>query len=369
MTEREKRTERSDGLTRGQMLFCIMSALAMLITFLLSDVAIEAMSEGMRICVSTVIPSLFPFMVFSELLISSGAAELVGRYLGIVPAKIFGLSKEGSAALIIGFLCGFPIGSRSAISLYERGRICKGELLHILSFCNNPSSAFLISAVGVSLFGSQRLGIMLYAAHMFSSCIIGAFGRVYFKKEKRKNEYYVLSKGSGADREGFVSAFTGAVSGSAGSVLIICAFVIFFSALVGYLRFFANIAGLPEYAIALLFGFFEMTGGMSAVAQLGGESAILLAAALSGWSGLSVAFQFVGICKEHRFPLKPYFVSKICCALLNVVFVLVMIRFFGGEIPIGEGSVSSYLAMPDIRLVFVSMTIFIGGCFSLKVKR
>ncbi len=369
MTERGK-SDVMQGLSRGQILFCVMSVVAMIMTFALSDVAIEAMSEGMRICVSTVIPSLFPFMVFSELLISSGAAELVGRYLGIIFAKLFDLSREGSVALMLGFLCGFPIGSRSAISLYERGRISRGETEHILCFCNNPSSAFLISAVGVSLFGSQSIGVALYGSCILSSAVVGLFGRAYFRAKKRKNEFF---HGGGNTpcraREGFIDSLTRAVGEAAGSVMTICAFVIFFSAVIGYLRYFAQRAELPDAVSALLFGFLEMTGGVSEASRLSPEAAIIAVAAITGWSGLSVAFQFVGICKEHRFSLKPYFISKICAATLNIAFMLAFTKLFGLSACFSEGSISSFLYMPATPFATASLVLFGVGCVYYGRKR
>ncbi len=363
MTKGEKSQASKTRLSRGQTLFCIMSAMAMFITFKLSDVAIEAMTQGMRLCVSTVIPALFPFMVFSELFIASGAAQAMGKYLAAPLSKLFDISREGAAALLLGFLCGFPIGSKSAVSLYERGRISRGELEHILTFCNNPSSAFLISAVGVSLFGSRQLGVLLCASHIISAFAVGLVSRAYFSEKKKEREYSAVQKGTGDKRESFTAALTGAVSNSAGSMLLICAFVVFFSAVVGYLRFFAARGNMPEWAMALTFGFFEMTGGVSAAAELPLEVAVPMAAALTGWSGLSVAFQFVGLCKEHRVSLRPYFFSKIASALMNALLVWSFMRLFGDRIAFGDGgSVSSLLLFSGSPIALLSVAFFVGGC-------
>ena len=366
MTKGEKSQATKKRLSGGQTLFCVMSAVAMLITFKLSDVAIEAMTEGMRLCVNTVIPSLFPFMVFSELFIASGAAQAVGRYLAAPLTWLFDISREGAAALLLGLLCGFPIGSRSALSLYERGRISRGELEHILAFCNNPSSAFLISAVGVSLFGSRQLGVLFYSVHIISAFFVGLVSRPYFSKKKKEREYCLAQKGIAHRREGFIASLTAAVGNSAGSMILICAFVVFFSAVVGYLRFFAVRGNMPEWAMALTFGFFEMTGGVSKAAELPLRVAVPMAAALTGWSGLSVAFQFVGLCKEHRVSLLPYFFSKIGSALMNALLVWGFMRLFGERIVFGDGgSVSSLLLFSGSHVGLLSVAFFIGGCVLL----
>ena len=130
-----KSEKKSGKMCAGQVLFCVMGTVCLVLTFIYSDEAIDAMGKGMRLCVNTVIPSLFPFLVVSEIFVASGGATLVGKLLSPVLGRIFGISGEGCVAYILGVLCGFPIGSRSAVSLYERGIIGKGELLHICSFC------------------------------------------------------------------------------------------------------------------------------------------------------------------------------------------------------------------------------------------
>ena len=352
-------------MSAGQTLFCIMSAAAMILTFRYSEVAISAMSVGMRLCVTTVIPSLFPFMVFSELFISSGAGRLLGKYPGRPVSALFGISHDGASALLLGFLCGFPIGTKSAISLYEKGRIGKAELEHICVFCNNPSSAFLVSAVGSTLFGCHTFGVLLYVTHIISSCIVGFACRYIYAERKRKDSYFTAASGK-ERREGIVGSVIRAVTDSAGSMLFICAFVVFFSAVVGFLRFFAEGASVPEGAIALMFGFFEMTGGVSAASVLPPGAAIPIAAAITGWSGLSVHFQFIAVCKEHRLPLRPYFVSKIICALLNALIISLLVALAGDGLTFeGGGSVSSFLLMPDGLGAWGAIAVFAAGCAGL----
>lgn len=357
-------------LSRGQTLFCIMSVLAMLMTFIYSELAIEAMSAGMKLCVATVIPSLFPFMVLSELLVSSGAAELLGKYLARPLTRLFDISDRGAAALVLGLVCGFPIGSKSALTLYESGQITKGELEHLLSFCNSPSSAFLISAVGVGLFGSERFGVLLYAVHIISALSVGLLGRAFFAREKKKREYFSDAHRGSNGPKGFISSFTGAVSGSAGSMLMICAFVVFFSAVLGFLEHFARWAGLPPWLSALMLGLFEMTGGVSAAAGLDLVSAPVIAAMITGWSGLSVAFQLVSICREHSVPLRAYFLSKGFCSLMNGALIFFALRLLGEGMALDSGgSISSLLPVATGPVGAVWLAIFIGGCAMLIPKK
>ena len=55
------------------------SILAFVIIIKYSNAAINSVKSALDICASTVIPSLFPFMVISEIAISLGAAKYLGK--------------------------------------------------------------------------------------------------------------------------------------------------------------------------------------------------------------------------------------------------------------------------------------------------
>lgn len=372
--ENKKREQCDDRLSAGRILFCIMSALALLITFRHSDIAISSMSEGMRLCTSTVIPALFPFMVISELVVSSGCAELVSRMLGGVFKALFGIRREGAIAFLLGALCGFPIGAKSAISLYDRGKISGSELEHLLSFCNGPSSAFLISAVGISLFGSRGFGTLLYVADMLSAITVGIVGRIYFDSRGRKIRDVRLDEaGSGCEiknKGSGIGSLSGAITSSANSMLHICAFIVFFSAITGIFDEYSKSVGLNGEIRALSLGFFEMTGGVYAASALPGYYACLSAAAIVGWSGLSVHFQLISLCSERKISYRPYFISKLARACLNVVFVSAALALFGNKIEFSGEFAASFLAAPSLHPIhLLTLTVFaVGAVKSINKK-
>ena len=141
------RLKTKKGVKLGEVGMIFMSALSLVLILKFPEVSIEYINRGLKLCVSTVIPSLFPFMVVSELIVAGGFAESVGAFFKKPARLLFGISGEGASAFLLGTLCGFPIGTRVAISLYERGRISREELSRLVCFSNNPSSAFVISAV------------------------------------------------------------------------------------------------------------------------------------------------------------------------------------------------------------------------------
>ena len=350
-------------MSAGQRLFCFMSAVALVLVFIYSDAAISAMSNGMRLCVTTLIPSLFPFMVLSELFVRSGAASIVGKIVGAPISKLFKISREGGVAWLLGALCGFPIGMRCAISLYEQGKISRSELEHLSTFCNSPSSAFIIGAVGASLLGSQKFGVLLYTAHLISAIIIGFAGRFFFPK--KAEEFYCPQDLQNTERKSAARIFSDSVSASAMSMLFICAFVLFFSSFSGILKLFLDRLCLGKLPRALTVGFFEMTGGVFAASELPLRYAIPTVAAITGWSGMSVHFQLVGICGSSKLSLKPYFLAKVMSALLCSALTVLLTHIFSDELIFSIGSVESFLLMPAYPSSLLSVALFGFSCLTL----
>lgn len=366
MTKQAPQIQKDGKMSAGQKLFCLVSALALALTFIYSDAAIASMSDGMRLCVSTLIPSLFPFMVLSELFVRSGAAELVGKAVGAPLSALLGISREGGVAWLLGALCGFPIGMRCAISLYEKGKISRAELEHLSTFCNSPSSAFLIGAVGASLLGSQKFGVLLYSAHLVSSLIVGFAGRFYFAGKKA--EYCTSESSLPSQKPSVARTFSESVSCSATSMLFICAFVLFFSSLTGILKLLLDRLSLNLCARALIFGFLEMTGGVFAASELPLRYAIPVIAAITGWSGLSVHFQLVGICGAHKLSFLPYFLAKIASSLLCCALTVILTRAFADGLFFSQGSVESVLLVPSTPSSVFTVTFFIFSCLTLRKR-
>ena len=311
---------------RGLLLLATLETAIFLLLLLRSDIAIEYMNKGLKLCVYTVIPSLFPFMVISELIVSSGVIQRLGRAVSGLFRLLFGVGENEGCACLLGAICGFPIGARTLCTMYDRGMISREEAERALTFCNNPGSAFVISAVGGSLFGSRQLGVMLYACVLLSAVAVGILGRLFFKKSEHTRTHSALVRPTEEDG---ILAFVAAIRNSAASMLTVCACVAFFSSLVGCLGAMLEGLRLPKALLAALFGFFEISGGAGMAAETEPlVAAILLCAAGLGWSGLSVHLQIAAICAGRGLSLKPYFIAKAAQGMLCALIMGVMLKLF-----------------------------------------
>lgn len=353
-------------LSAGKLFFCVGASLSFFLIIGKSSVAIEYMSRGLSLCATTVIPSLFPFMVISEILVRCGIGGLVGKLFSRPMKALFGLSGSGSSAFFLGTLCGFPVGARTAVGLYDRGQIDKRELTHLLIFSNNPSSAFIISAVGVSLFSDKSFGIMLYVCVILSALTVGICASFFFRKEKDAFAAFPANERPG------ISVLTSSIVSSASGMLTVCAYVVFFSAIVGCLGSVISSIGLPDTVHALIFGFFELTSGVNEAAALENRSlAPLLCAFFAGWSGLSVHFQIMTICSDRGISFKSYFISKFCQGLLCAAYLFIAMKIFHHTLTAGTEKAFSLLGngLSDIVFRCISWAFFASCCLFLAISR
>ncbi len=271
-----------------------------------SALAMDGVRRGLSLCTETLIPALFPFLVLSELFVACGAGEMLGRFLGKPLSVLFGISRGGACAVLLGALCGQPVASASGLSLCERGEISPAELERISLFANNPSSAFLTAAVGGAIFGNKSAGAALFFITLFSSLLVGVGLRIFCGKVDISSK-----KAPNGMRKAFGAAdITGGIKRAFFTLLQVCAFLLFFCALAACLD--APLRNTAPFWRVLLCGTLEITGGISAAAStLPPLTAFRLTTFFSSFAGLSVCLQILSITEGKRLRLSHYLLAKL----------------------------------------------------------
>ena len=276
----------------------------------------EYVKNGLYLCLNTVIPSLFPFMIISALITVGGYSSDIGSFFEKPLSLIFGTSPSASCAAALGFLCGYPVGALSASEMLDKGDISKDELEYLLSFINVPSATFVIGGVG-GMLSSKRLGIAIYVSVILSAIISGMILRPFrpAKAQKSKNH-------DSRPKTRLSYVITEAISKGAKNMLGVCACVVTFSTLSGVI---CSTIPLPEALKAVISGFFEVASGAKAASTL--PSAPVLCASICAFSGLSVHFQIISACRGRDISFVPFFVSKAVQAILAPAILSIYIGF------------------------------------------
>ena len=146
-----------------------------------------AAKSGLKLWANSVVPSLFPFFVATELLSRTNIINILGKLLNKIMKPLFNVRGEGSFAFIMGIISGYPIGAKIA-SQFRQDNICsKEECERLLSFTNNSGPLFIIGTVGISMFGNSTIGLLLFITHLLSCITVGIIFRFWKYKKSTFN--------------------------------------------------------------------------------------------------------------------------------------------------------------------------------------
>lgn len=339
-------------IVRNQKLYdffiCVALLAAVVALCMFPQESVQAAKDGLTLCANVIIPSLFPFFVLSNMTVSLGLVRYFGKLLEPLMRPLFNVRGECAAAVVLGFIGGYPVGAKTALNLYENGNCTKAEAERLLSFCNNSGPAFILGVVGAGIFSSSRIGLMLYLTHFLASMIVG-----------------VIFRGWGGGRAGsskkvdpsfkavrFTQSFIDAVLNAVQSTINICGFVIFFTVFIRLLFLSGVLPGLAsvlgqmfsvvgfdsDWAEMLLTGIIEISSGVWSLKGAAVRSAVAMAAFMLGWAGLSVHCQTLSFIGASDLSCRSYILGKILHGGISAALIFFTTRLFPLEAP-----VSAYL--------------------------
>ncbi len=297
------------------------------------SVSLDSARIALKLCETTVIPSLFPFFVCSGILIRLGAADLLGKLMAPVMKPIFRLSGSSSLAIIMGLISGYPVGAKCVCRLVDSGSCHKSEGEKLLAFCNNSGPLFILGAVGNGMLCNPRGGVLLYISH-FAACITVA---LLMRNIPCRLTACRDSKNSDIS---FGEALTDSIKNAADSVFTISGFVIVFNILLSYMDYFGITRIFSSFGVskAAFFGFFEPVNGcLTASETVKGFGIFPVISAIIGWSGISVHFQVLGIIKKSGLSPKYYFTGKLLMTVISPIYTVLLFKLFPASATVAGG--------------------------------
>ena len=291
--------------------------------------------EAITLCTELLIPSLFPFFVLSGLLIRLGLPELTARLFRRSAQKLFRLPPAGLSAFAVGIIAGYPLGAATLAELYRSGAITREEAERLLLFCNNTGPAFAVGVLGAGVFGSTRLGLLLYTVHVITALALGILLRAK-KKTSPPSRVETVSSGARGDAEplSFSRALTESVFSALRSMATVCGNVLVFSSLLAAAESLGLLSAAvsllcrvtpltSEGSYALLFSLLELSNAVSALRALPlSPLSLSIAAFALGWGGACVQLQSVSVLGGISY--RKCLLAKLLHGLLSASVIYIM---------------------------------------------
>ncbi len=249
--------------------------------------------------VRAIFPSLFVSLCLSGMLVTSPIVRVLYRFP-------FGAE---CTVLALGVLCGFPVGARSAILLYQNGCITKKRAEFLCGFTNLASLPFLVGVVGSTLYGDMAFGMRLAVLQAVCALLTGVLLFLILRPDCKGVEKAVRSTPQGVSF---------AVASGAHTMLELGGMIVFFGVAADVLGQTAGLGGVPA---VLLKSVLEFSSGCSAASEYGGEAGALLATLSVGFSGLCVMSQVAAV-TGGKLSMRPYVLGKLIQTALMGTFAV-----------------------------------------------
>ena len=90
---------------------------------------------GLELWFRNMLPSLLPFMILSGVMVQMKITEKFAMIIYPIVKPLYQVRKNVCYAMLMGFLCGFPMGARVVNDLYTKQMLTRREAEYLLSFC------------------------------------------------------------------------------------------------------------------------------------------------------------------------------------------------------------------------------------------
>ena len=284
----------------------------------------ELVNRGLITWYKYMIPSLFPFMVLSGFLLRSGLSMQLASLLNPIFGRLYRLSPNGIYVIIMGFLCGFPMGANVIAESLSLNRISRREADLLLAFCNNIGPVYFISfayAACPILSLGTTLSIM-YGIPLLYGLVL----RYTFYRDIPYIKVPFVSKCSHDNHNAYrtynyLDAFQESLQKAIISIVTLGAYMVIFNVL--QLPLYNTFYKVPEKVLCILKGLIEINSGISAISVFADLFTIVYCLFLP-FCGLCCFFQTYAMIKDTPLSLKKYFFHKIIQTLV-CAFVYVMV--------------------------------------------
>ncbi len=284
----------------------LLGMLGLFILILDSKTAIEGCQEGLRLCLQTVIPALFPFFVISAVVCKSFLGENLPllRPLG----KLCKIPNGSESLLILGFLGGYPVGAKNIVTAEQNRALSKDDARRMLGFCNNAGPAFLFGMTG-NLFENRFAPWLLWLIHILTAILVGCV------LPGNQNTACKLSKTENIN-------ILRDIENSVRTMATVCAWVVLFRVILSFCHkwfFFL----FPTEVCVWITGLTELSNGVIGLQAVNDEGLrFVLCAGFLGFGGLCVAMQTVSI--AGKLGTGYYFPGKMIQGCLSIILAYLL---------------------------------------------
>ena len=264
----------------------------------------EGAAEGMNLCLSVLVPSLFPFMAAAGLAVKLGLCRFGGKRLPLLPVMLLSL------------IGGYPVGARAAAEMYRSGQLSEAQAKTAVYCFVCAGPGFLLGFVG-GMYGSEAVGLIIYTAQALSVILLTVGTNILFRNKE------TTAAAPGFTPLPFGTALVEATHDAAVSMVSIGGLAVLFGAFGGILDSVIPNEEVRRYLVSSL--------EVCTAVRLLGSCPIEFCAFAAGFGGVCVHFQIFAALGGLKINKLLFFFIRILQGLLTALLSHVGLRLFVRE--------------------------------------
>ena len=294
----------------------VFGGLGILLLILDSKIALTGARDGIELCLASVIPSIFPFLVLSGML----TPAFCGTKLPFLRplSAILGIPTGAEGIFLTGIVGGYPTGAQCVHQAWKSGALNKEDAQRMLAFCSNAGPSFLFGILSTK-FSEGWILWLLWGIHILSAVAVA-----------------MIFPGKSHNSHGLSPAapvsLTQSLKKAVATMGCICGWVVLIRILIAFLdRWFLWL--LPVNIQIAVYGFLELANGCcSADLIFPVGLRFILCSGMLAFGGICVVMQTASVTGKLGFG--KYLQGKTLQAVVSILLSTVIQLFLFPHLPL-----------------------------------
>ena len=260
-------------------------------------VIITSIISAINIWLNSLFPSLFPFLIISDLIISTNLINQIMWLFSPIFNYLFKVSGYGAYVFIMSLISGCPSNAKYIKDLLDNQLIKEVEAIKILSMSLLYNPLFILT---ITSFLKPIHSWLIIIFNMIINLIIGLINRRVKCDYQTAN--FIPKKFNLVDT----------LNNTINTLLLI----------LGALVLFIAISSLINIDHPLYSGIFEITNGLKKISDLNNDNLkLIFIAILLSFGGLSIHLQIKSILKDYKLDYSLFYKSRIIHLILFLLLI------------------------------------------------
>ncbi len=279
-----------------------------LILFILNiKIVINTSKEASILFFNKIFISIFPFIILSDILIYFDYHIFLKNTIGKFISKLFNIDPNVSIIFILSLLTSTPNNAIYIKDMLDNNEIDISTANKIINYTFFPSISFVIGTIGVSIYNSFKIGLILWLLIFIYNILIGLFLR------KENNNF--INKTIIKKKETFFNMLKDSFIKGLNTSFIILGNLIIFTIVINLSNKYLN---MNDILFAFISGLLEITSGIMNISNLNIDLSykLIFTFLIISFSSISVLFQAKSVLYEYNINIKRTLIIKLVFSIL-----------------------------------------------------